>query len=97
MRKHPAVYILASRRNGTLYIGVTSDLMQRIAQHKSGTGSKFSELYQTNALVHYELHPDMRTAIKREKQLKKWNRAWKLNLIETMNPHWADLYDEIAE
>jgi putative endonuclease len=87
-----AVYILASKRNGTLYIGVTSDLRNRIYQHKKGMIKGFTKKYDTHLLVYYEQTDDMYTAIKREKQLKKWKRQWKLELIEKENPEWNDLY-----
>ena len=88
----PAVYILASERNGTLYIGVTSNLVQRIWQHKSDLVEGFTEKYGVHSLVYFELLDDMFQAITREKQLKKWNRAWKLALIEKQNPTWQDLW-----
>ncbi|CKK07734.1 GIY-YIG nuclease family protein [Neisseria meningitidis] len=84
----PAVYILASQRNGTLYIGVTSDLVQRIYQHREHLIEGFTLRYNVTMLVWYELHPTMESAITREKQLKKWNRAWKLQLIEENNVSW---------
>ncbi len=90
------VYILASCRNGTLYIGVTSDLIKRIYEHKHDFINGFSKKYQVHYLVYYEVHNEIREAIIREKQIKKWNRKWKLNLIEKMNPGWKDLYGEIA-
>lgn len=93
--KQPAVYILASQRNGTLYIGVTSDLVQRVWQHKNDVFEGFTKEYGVHMLVWYELHEDMETAIIREKRLKKWNREWKLRLIEEKNPEWKDLYDSI--
>jgi putative endonuclease len=93
--KLPAVFILASRRNGTLYIGVTSNLQARIWQHKNGTHEGFTKKYNVHMLVYHELHGDMPAAITREKQLKKWNRAWKLRLIEEGNPEWRDLWDDI--
>ncbi len=93
--KQPAVYILASRRNGTLYIGVTSNLRQRIWEHKNDVAEGFTKKYGVHTLVFYELHASMVDAITREKQLKKWNRAWKLRLIEERNPDWRDLYDDI--
>lgn len=93
--KSPAVYIIASRRNGTIYIGVTSALWDRIASHKSKAFAGFTSNYNVTILVWYEHHHTMETAIKREKQLKKWNRSWKLELIETTNPTWRDLHDEI--
>ena len=93
--KQPAVYILASRRNGTLYIGVTSDLVQRVWQHRNNVVDGFTKRYGVHMLVWFELHEDMVSAITREKRLKKWNRAWKLRLIEEMNPEWKDLYESI--
>ncbi|MCQ8105470.1 GIY-YIG nuclease family protein [Methylomonas sp. SURF-2] len=93
--KQPAVYILASQRNGTLYIGVTSNLLQRIWQHKEDLVEGFTKQYRVHTLVYYELHADMNAAIAREKQLKKWNRKWKLDLIEQQNPNWRDLWDDI--
>jgi putative endonuclease len=95
MEKQPAVYILASGRNGTLYIGVTSNLVQRAWQHRSGAVAGFSLQYGVKHLVHYELQGDMEHAITREKRLKKWNRAWKVRLIEERNPEWRDLWEEI--
>jgi putative endonuclease len=92
--KRPAVYILASKRNGTLYIGVTSDLSRRIWQHKNDQVEGFTKKYGVHTLVYYEWHDDMRAAIVREKQIKKWNRAWKLELIESVNPEWRDLAEE---
>jgi putative endonuclease len=97
MNRQPAVYILASERNGTLYIGVTSDLIKRIWEHKNDIHDGFTKNYHVHVLVYYELHDEMSTAIQREKQLKKWNRAWKLNLIEAKNPQWDDLYGKILE
>jgi putative endonuclease len=94
--KQPAVYILASERNGTLYIGVTSNLVQRIWQHRNDVIEGFSHKYQTHLLVYYELHAGMAEAIWREKQLKKWERQWKIRLIEKSNPYWRDLYLEIT-
>jgi putative endonuclease len=90
--RHFAVYILASRRNGTLYIGVTSNLVKRIWEHKQGFVEGFTREYGVKVLVWYELHDSAETAITREKQLKKWNRAWKIRLIEEANPYWNDLY-----
>ena len=86
-----AVYILASKRHGTLYIGVTNDLSRRLAEHNLDLGSKFVREYAVNRLVHVELFDDPESAIAREKQLKKWNRDWKINLIERENPDWQDL------
>ena len=95
MIKQPCVYILASRRNGTLYVGVTSNLVQRVWQHKSDLVDGFTKKYGVHALVWYELHGVMETAILREKAIKEWKRAWKLRLIESFNPQWRDLYEEI--
>jgi putative endonuclease len=86
-----AVYILASGTNGTLYIGVTGDLERRVAEHRDGAVPGFTRRYGVKRLIHYEQFGDVNEAIAREKQLKKWNRAWKLNLIERDNPHWDDL------
>ena len=90
------VYILASQRNGTLYIGVTSGLAKRIGEHKNKFVDGFTKKYSVDKLVYYEAHDSAEAAIQREKQLKKWNRAWKLRLIERMNPEWRDLYKEIC-
>ena len=92
----PAVYILASHRNGTLYTGVTSNLVQRVYQHKEHLVQGFTDTYQVTQLVWYELHETMESAIAREKRLKKWNRQWKLRLIEESNPTWQDLWPEIT-
>lgn len=86
-----AVYIMASRRNGTLYIGVTSDFVKRVFQHKHGAVDGFTKKYKCHTLVWYEQHATAETAIYREKQLKEWNRLWKLRIIEEMNPEWRDL------
>jgi putative endonuclease len=95
MDKQPAVYILASKRRGTLYVGVTSDLVKRIWEHKTDVIVGFTKRYEIHQLVWYESHTTMESAIEREKALKKWKRAWKLELIETNNPEWQDLYDTI--
>lgn len=95
MDRQPAVYILASRRNGTLYVGVTGNLRKRIWEHKQDLVEGFTKRYQVHDLVLYELYDDMSTAITREKQIKKWNRAWKLRLIERSNPEWKDLWPKI--
>ena len=95
--KQPAVYILASDRNGTLYIGVTSDLAQRVWQHRNDSVEGFSKKYGTHLLVYFELHATMKDAILREKQLKKWGRRWKIELIEENNPYWRNLYPEILD
>lgn len=94
--KIPCVYILASKPNGTLYIGVTSDLAQRVWQHKNDLVEGFTKRYGVHRLVWYEVHEIMESAIVREKSLKKWNRAWKIELIEERNPGWVDLYEEIC-
>ncbi len=90
-----AVYILASERNGTLYIGVSSDLVKRIWQHKNDVVEGFTNKYQVHLLVYYELYEDIYTAIAREKQLKNWRREWKIALIEKANPVWKDLWESI--
>ncbi len=96
MARQPCVYILASQRNGTLYVGVTSDPVQRIWSHRNDFLQGFSKRYGVHSLVYYEMHTDMAAAITREKQIKKWNRAWKIELIETGNPEWRDLWNEIV-
>ena len=93
--RQPAVYILASQRNGTLYIGVTSNLVQRVWQHREGLAEGFTNTYSVKTLVWYELHDTMDSAITREKALKKWKREWKLRLIESGNPDWSDLWPNI--
>src|SRR5262249_5522583 len=90
---HPCVYILASKRNGVLYIGVTSALGDRMAQHTQGLIEGFTKRYDVKLLVYYEFHETMPQAIQREKQLKEWQRAWKVRLIESMNPEWRNLFD----
>jgi putative endonuclease len=90
------VYILASKLGGTLYIGVTSDLRGRIFQHKSRMIEGFTKTYNVNRLVYYEAHDGIEGAILRERQMKKWNRKWKIELIEKNNPNWVDLYPAIA-
>ncbi len=89
-----AVYIVASKRNGTLYLGVTSDLLRRILEHREGSFPGFATKYGCRILVWYEQHFDMRDAIKRETQIKGWLRKWKLELIEKGNPQWRDLYED---
>ena len=93
----PAVYILASGRNGTLYIEVTSDLCSRIAQHRDGSIPGFTKKYGVKTLVWFQYFDSMADAIQREKQLKEWKRVWKLQLIESSNPEWKDLYVETCE
>ncbi|MCX5877650.1 MAG: GIY-YIG nuclease family protein [Deltaproteobacteria bacterium] len=95
MSKQFYVYILASKRNGTLYVGVTSDLVKRVWEHKNNLVKGFTEKYGVDKLAYYEEHIDAENAILREKQIKKWNRSWKLRLIEEKNPEWNDLFDEI--
>jgi putative endonuclease len=90
------VYMLASRKHGTLYIGVTSDLVRRVYEHKAKFLPGFTAKYGVDRLVWYEVYDDPTNAITREKELKKWRRAWKIRLIEEMNPAWNDLYDEIT-
>ena len=94
--KQPAVYMLASQRNGTLYIGVTSDLIQRVWQHKEGLSEGFTQEHGVKILVWYEQHETMESAISKEKSMKKWLRAWKLRAIEQANPEWNDLWLEIT-
>ena len=93
--KQPCVYILASQRNGTLYVGVTSNLVRRVWQHKSDLVEGFTRKYRVHMLVWFEVHETMESAITREKAIKGWQRKWKLDLIETANPAWRDLYGEI--
>ena len=90
------VYIMASKRNGTLYIGVTNDLVRRVYEHKNKLVKGFTAKYNVNQLVYFESTPEIESAILREKQLKKWKRKWKLELIEKMNPGWKDLYEELG-
>ena len=94
--KQPCVYILASRRNGTLYTGVTSDVVQRIWQHKNDLVKGFTQKYRVHTLVWYEVHATMESAIGREKAIKEWKRVWKIELIEALNPEWRNLYEEIV-
>ncbi|MCY4177074.1 MAG: GIY-YIG nuclease family protein [Endozoicomonadaceae bacterium] len=97
IKKQPVVYMLANDRNGTLYIGVTSYLVQRIWQHKNNQIEGFTSKYQIHRLVWFELHESMSSAILREKQMKKWDRQWKINLIEKHNPNWHDLWESIIK
>ena len=92
----PVVYILASRRNGTLYVGVTSNLLQRIHQHREGLIPGFTRDYSIKMLLWFEQHATMDAAILREKRIKKWNRSWKLELIEKANPDWRDLAEDLG-
>ena len=93
--KQAYVYILASKRNGTLYVGVTSDLIKRVYQHKNDLVEGSTKKYSVHALVWFEVHDDIREAIQREQQIKFWQRAWKMRLIEETNPEWSDLYDDL--
>ncbi len=93
--KQPAVYILSSRRNGTLYIGVTSDLVKRVWEHRHDVVPGFTRRYRIHRLVYFELWGSISDATEREMRLKKWNRAWKVELIESVNPNWRDLWNEI--
>ena len=92
----PCVYLLANQRYGTLYCGVTSDLVQRIWQHRGDAVPGFTERHGVHRLVWFELHGTMIDAIEREKRIKKWRRAWKINLIEATNPYWLDLYPSLS-
>jgi len=96
MDKYPAVYIMASKRNGTLYIGVTSNLVKRVWEHKNDMVAGFTKRYGVHQLVWYEIHENMESALTREKRLKDWKRKWKVELIESKNPTWQDLYQLIA-
>ena len=94
--KTSIVYLLASQRNGTLYLGVTSDLVKRVRQHKEGHYPGFTEKYGVAQLVWFEMHSRIADAVVREKQIKKWRRAWKVELIEESNPGWLDLYERVV-
>ncbi|MCA3572605.1 MAG: GIY-YIG nuclease family protein [Aestuariivirga sp.] len=93
--KQPAVYMVANRYRGTIYIGVTSELWTRVCSHKNGTTPGFTSIYKANRLIWYEHRQTMESAIRREKQLKAWKRDWKIELIEKMNSDWRDLHEEI--
>ncbi len=95
--KRPCVYILASKRNGTLYVGVTGDPVRRVWEHKTEAAEAFTKRYGVHTLVHVEFHTTMADAIRREKRIKRWRRAWKIALIERTNPGWRDLYDEVLK
>lgn len=95
MEKQPTVYLLASKRNGTLYAGVTSDLVKRVWEHKNNVVEGFTKKYNVHILVWYEVHETMESAIRREKAIKEWKRNWKIELIESVNATWKDLYTEI--
>ena len=88
---------MSSKKNGTIYIGITSDLIKRVYEHKNDLTEGFTKKYQVHNLVYYEIVQDVESAIKREKQIKKWNRKWKLELIEDKNPKWHDLYNQICQ
>ena len=92
--KTPCVYLMASKRDGILYIGVTSSLADRVSVHKQDLFEGFTKKYRVHTLVYYEMHETMEQAIERESRLKKWKRAWKVRLIQEMNPEWLDLFDE---
>ena len=96
MSIQPCVYLLASRTRGTVYVGVTGDLMKRVWQHKADLVDGFSKRYGIHILVWYEMHATMPSAIQRETELKNWKRAWKIRLVETENPEWRDLYDDLV-
>ena len=96
MKESFYIYILASRKRGTLYIGVTSNLTKRVYEHKNGLVDGFTKKYGVHRLVYYEVAEDAATALSREKRMKKWNRSWKLNLIEEQNPEWSDLYARLT-
>ncbi len=96
MSKQPAVYLLSSKRSGTLYVGVTSNLVKRVWEHRNNLVEGFTKRYGVHQLVWYELHASMDSAIKREKRLKDWKREWKVHLIESTNPNWEDLYPMIV-
>lgn len=95
--RQPAVYMLASQRNGTLYVGVTNDLARRVSEHKSDAIEGFTKRYAVHMLVWYEVHATMPQAIAREKQIKPWRRTWKLELIERANPTWRDLTEDLLK
>jgi len=95
MERQPCVYLLASKKNGTLYVGVTSNLLKRVWEHKSNTVKGFTNKYDVHALVWYEVHETMTSAIQREKNIKNWERDWKINTIEKINPSWRDLYPDL--
>jgi putative endonuclease len=94
--KQPCVYLLSSRRHGTLYVGVTSDLVKRVWQHKENLADGFTKRYKVHQLVWYELHERMDSALRREKAIKNWKRSWKVAMIEKDNPKWRDLYEELV-
>jgi putative endonuclease len=95
MGKQPCVYLMATKKNGTLYIGVTSDLVKRVWEHKNGVIAGFTQRYRVHTLVWYEVHETMESAIMREKALKAWKREWKIRLVEEGNAAWNDLYADL--
>lgn len=95
MDKEFYVYIMTSQRKGTLYVGVTSDLVKRVWQHKNNAVEGFTKKYEVHQLIYYEQHATAETALNREKRLKEWKRQWKIDLIESINPYWNDLYPKI--
>ena len=95
MSRQPCVYLLSSGRNGTLYVGLTSDLIKRVREHKNHVVDGFTKKYRVDRLLWYEVHETMESAIQREKAIKEWHRAWKLRLMEKCNPDWADLYESL--
>ena len=96
MAKTPCVYVLASTRNGTLYVGVTNDLMRRVYEHREDLAEGFTKRYGVKMLVYFEPHETIEAALQREKNIKHWSREWKIDLIVANNPDWRDLYDEIV-
>lgn len=97
MERQPCVYLLASKQNGTLYAGVTSNLIKRVWEHKLHIVAGFTKKYGVDRLVWYEIHETMVSAILREKAIKNWKRSWKINVIEAFNPEWRDFYDDLVE
>jgi len=97
MNENYYIYIMASTCRGTLYVGVTSDLIKRVYEHRNGLVDGFTDKYDVCMLAYYEVAGDSGAAIMREKQIKKWNRAWKIKLIEKLNPGWTDLYDSLLD
>jgi len=96
MERQPCVYVLASKRNGTLYVGVTSNLIKRVWEHKQHFVAGFTQKYRVDRLVWYELHETMESAISREKAIKSWKRSWKIRSIDAVNPEWRDLYHDMV-
>jgi putative endonuclease len=97
MYKQYYLYILATKKNGTLYVGITANLIKRVFEHKSNVVEGFTQKYNIHNLVYYEVYTDINNAIQREKNIKKWNRNWKIKLINTKNPEWNDLYEVIIK